>query len=457
MIGWQQTSSRSCCHRYRVNYQIIYTAKLAEGVFVEVQEKKKIHYGWMITLGGFFAEAIMMIAIQLVPLQLNSIATDLGLSNTSASLIISVYGLTSGLAALVWGFLADHIGVRKAITAAACTVGVFAVLFGVAADSLVKAIIFYGIVGVGAAGVFTATISKLVGAWFYPDKRGRAMSLITPGSVIFGMILGASIPSISAALGWHQTSVMMGCIALILAVLVFLIIRNDPKEMGLEPIGTQTVETEPKVKNKAQRWRIFQLRITWHLGIMYIFWQMGYLVISGFMAKAFIEAGAGPAAAGLAVSTYSLGQLVGQQIWGPLSDRIERKYVVAIAGTIWALCAIGFFVSYGNVPFMFAMIVLMGIGLGMVPVIMAMFSDYFPPEFRGSGAGTVATIGMVGRTLGPILGGLVADAMGILSGAFIFAACSMIISMIITLTLPKHDKKEVSADSETTLDGVALE
>jgi len=412
-----------------------------------MQGKAKIHYGWMITLGGFFAEAIMMLAIQLVPLQLNSIATDLGLSNTSASLIISVYGLTSGLAAFVWGFLADHIGVRKAITAAACVIGVFTIIFGVATDNLVKAIIFYGIVGVGAAGVFTSTISKLVGAWFYPDKRGRAMSLITPGSVIFGMILGATIPSVSAALGWHQTSVMMGCIALILAVLVFLIIRDDPAEKGLEPIGTPTVETEPKVKDKSQRWRIFQLPITWHLGIMYIFWQMGYLVISGFMAKAFIEAGAGPAAAGLAVSTYSLGQLIGQQIWGPLSDRVERKFVVAIAGTLWALCAIGFFMAYGTVPLMFVMIVLMGIGLGMVPVIMAMFSDYFPPEFRGSGAGTIATMGMVGRTLGPIFGGLVADAMGILSGAFIFAACSMLVSAAITLTLPKHDKKEMSVES----------
>ena len=404
---------------------------------------RKTHYGWIIVLGGFLAHAIMMIAIQLVPLQLAPISESLSLSNTEASYMISVYGATSGLAAFFWGILADKIGVRKTITMAGATVGVFAILFGLAADSLVKAVIFYGIVGIGAAGVFNATSSKLIGAWFYPDKRGRALSLMTPGAVIFGMLLGAVIPAVSDALGWRQTTVMMGCIALVLAGLMFAIIRNKPADKGLEPIGTPVEEVvESHEDSRSKTLRVFKLPITWHLGSMYIFWQAGYLVISGFLAKSFIEAGATPALAGLAVSTYSLGQLVGQQIFGPLSDRFPRKYVVAFAAAFWALGALAFFFLFSkSIPAMFVIIACMGVGLGMVPVITAMMSDYYPSDLRGTGAGTISTLGMVGRTIGPILGGMVADSLGMLSGAFLFAACMMGISMLITLTLPKCENK----------------
>ena len=402
----------------------------------------KFHYGWLIVVGGLCCTAAMMFAIQLVPLQLGFISESLNLDNTSSSFIISVYGFTSGGAAFIWGFLADRFGPRKISAFAALIIGVFSICFGFLTDSFIKAVVFYGIVGFGAAGVFNATLSKIVGAWFYPDKRGRAMSLITPGSVIMGMVLGATIPSISSALGWQQTSVCMGLVVVILAALIFIILRDSPKDKNLEPIGTPAIETaEPPVKGRYLR--IFAMPITWHLGIMYIFWQAGYLVISGFMAMSMIDAGAAAAVAGLAVSTYSLGQLIGQQIWGPLSDRFQRKHIVACAAALWSLCAIGFFFFYGNVVLMFAMVVLMGLGLGMVPVISAMMADYYPAGLRGSGSGVICTLGMIGRTVGPVLGGIVADAIGSLGGAFLFAAVMMLISMAITLTLPKPVAKAI--------------
>lgn len=413
--------------------------------------RKKLHYGWIIVIGGLCCTAAMMFAIQLVPLQLSFISESLQLDNASSSLIISVYGFTSGGAAIIWGFVADRFGARFASTAAALVIGAFSIAFGFAADSFLKAVVLYGIVGFGAAGVFNATLSKIVGAWFYPDKRGRAMSLITPGSVIMGMILGAVIPSVSLALGWQLTSVAMGAIVVILAALIFIILRDSPADKGLAPIGTPVIEVETPKEEHGKSLRIFMMPITWHLGIMYIFWQAGYLVISGFMAKSMADAGAAAAVAGLTVSTYSFGQLIGQQIWGPLSDRFQRKHMVACAAALWSACAIGFFIFYGNITMMFVMVVAMGFGLGMVPVISAMMSDYYPPDLRGRGSGIICTLGLVGRTLGPIAGGIVADATGSLGSAFLLAAGMMIVSLIITLTLPKPIAKPVNASDEPAL------
>lgn len=416
---------------------------------------KAPHYGWLIVVGGLCCTAAMMFAIQLVPLQLGFIADTLKLDNASSSLIISVYGFTSGAAAFFWGFLADRFGPRKVSAFAALIIGVFSIFFGLMADSYVKAIILYGIVGFGAAGVFNATLSKLVGAWFFPDKRGRAMSLITPGSVIMGMLLGATIPTISSTFGWQQTSVGMGAIVVVFSGLILAILRDSPKEKNLEPIGTPAIEiAEPS--DKKHYLRIFKMPITWHLGIMYIFWQAGYLVISGFLSKSILDAGGAAAIAGLTVSVYSLGQLVGQQIWGPLSDRFQRKHIVACSASLWSLCAIGFFLSYGNITIMFAMVVLMGIGLGMVPVISAMMADYYPAGLRGSGSGVICTLGMIGRTVGPVLGGVAADAIGSLGGAFLFAAIMMLISTVLTLTLPRPIAKTIDSHNSTSRENEAI-
>lgn len=100
---------------------------------------------------------------------------------------------------------------------------------------------------------------------------------------------------------------------------------------------------------------------------------------------------------------------------------------------------------------MFVMVVAMGLGLGMVPVISAMMSDYYPPDLRGRGSGIICTLGLVGRTLGPIAGGIVADATGSLGSAFLLAAGMMIVSLIITLTLPKPIAKPVNASDEPAL------
>lgn len=407
--------------------------------------------GWLIIVGGLLATAAMMIAIQLVPLQLGFISESLHLDNSSASLIISTYGLTSGVSAFIWGFVADRFGVRRAMTTAGLVIGVFAIIFGLAADNFVKALIFYGIVGIGAAGVFNSTLSKLVGAWFYPDMRGRAMSLITPGSVLTGMLLGAMVPSLSKALGWHETSVMLGVIAVVFSLVIFAIVRDKPSERDMQPIGTPVDEHVEAAASESHPLRqVLAMPITWHMGIMYILWQGGYLVVSGFMAKALIDAGAGVEVAGLAVSCYSLGQLVGQQIWGPLSDRFPRKRIIAISGAIWAACAAGIAFAYGNVAAMFALIVVMGVGLGMIPVISAMFADHYPAGLRGTGAGTQCTLGAVGRTVGPVLGGMTAEAAGSLSGAFLFASGAMVLSMVITLTLPLPKGSKLPDSMEET-------
>lgn len=411
-------------------------------------KKSVMHYGWAVVFGGLLTQIVLMCGVQFVPIQMAQIAKGLELTNTQAGSIMSIFGLFYAGCSFLWGYAADKFGARIAVSSAGVILGIGVILFGLTVDSLTKALILIAMVGIGAAGVYSATIPKLIGAWFHPSKRGRAMSLITPGGVLTGATLGIVLPRLSNAYGWQSASMILGVVALVCSVAVYVIVKNNPREKNLTPYGSDegvVVETIAPEETKGQFAKVLKMKITWHIGIMFIFWQVAFMVGTAFLAKSFVGGGATAIQAGLAVTVYNLCQLVGQQIWGPLSDKLERKTVISMAAVWWVFFTAGFVLLYGGtVTTMYIMVGLMGIGMGMVPVILATFSDYFPREVRGTGAGTVSTMGLVGRFFGPMVAGMVADATGTLAGAFGVGAAAMLIAAIIAFTLPNLKNKDGS-------------
>ncbi len=404
-------------------------------------ENKGFHYGWMVVFGGFLTQIILLITIQTLPLVLVQIEESLKISHAAAGTITSFFGLCYAGFSFFWGFLADKIGARKTLTIAGLLTSIMLIVFGSAADSLGKAIFLYSVVGFGSAGIFSATIPKLIGEWFHPSKRGRAMSLITPGGVLTGAALGIVVPILSTANGWENTFRILGVAALIVTVLVLAIVRNSPIEKGLLPVGApegEAIKSAGSQQAKGGFLQVLKLKITWHLGSMYIFWQLAYMASMVFLAASMVKGlGFTPKQAGLAITIYNIFQLIGQQIWGPLSDRLERKTVIALAGIWWSVFTMVYVATFGQpLTTTYIIVAIMGIGMGIVPVILATFSDYYSAEVRGTGSGVISTLAIIGRFFGPMIAGYIADASGNLTSAFVFAAIMMVVASIISFTLP---------------------
>lgn len=403
------------------------------------QSKNSLHYGWIVVFGGFLTQIILMCGVQFVPILMAPIKETLSLSNTSAGTIVSVFGLCYAGCSFIWGFLADKAGARTSVSLAGLVLGIGVMLFGLFADSFIKAVIIIALVGFGAAGVYSATIPKLIGAWFHPSKRGRAMSTITAGGVLTGATFGIVLPRLANAFGWQTAALILGGLAVVCTIVIYLAVRNKPSEKGLIAYGTpegEVVKTAPVVKD-AKFIDVLKMKITWHVSSMFIFWQVAFMTATAFVAVSFVNAGFTAVQGGLAVTIYNLCQLIGQQIWGPLSDKMERKSVIAISALWWTVATIGYmFVYGGSLNIMYLFIGLMGVGMGMVPVILASFSDYFPTEIGGSGAGVVSTMGLVGRFFGPMIAGFAADVTGSITGAFGVGAVAMLLAAIIAFTLP---------------------
>jgi len=234
--------------------------------------KKKIHYGWIVAIGGFLTQAILLIGTSTLPLVLTAFERSLGISNAGAGLVISVYGLFYVIGAPVWGVIVDRIGLRKALTSSSllASVGVFSMG---ATSSLSTCLIIYALIGFGSAALITL-IPKITGLWFDMRKKGVASSFITSGGVVSASILGVLVPLLTISYNWRAPFYAFGSISLFFSIIIYAIVRNNPHEKGLALLGakqkaaeTLMADQEDKVKAKD----VIQMGVTWHFAAFYIF------------------------------------------------------------------------------------------------------------------------------------------------------------------------------------------
>ncbi|HBK4766967.1 TPA: multidrug efflux MFS transporter [Serratia liquefaciens] len=138
--------------------------------------------------------------------------------------------------------------------------------------------------------------------------------------------------------------------------------------------------------------------------------------------------------------TFLVSALV-SPLWGSLADRKGRKLMLLRASLGMAI-VIALQGMVTNVYQLFALRALMGLTSGYIPNAMALVASQVPRDKSGWALGTLSTGQISGVIAGPLLGGLMADHLG-LRVVFLVTAGLMFVSFLITLFLIKERRIEV--------------
>jgi len=144
---------------------------------------------------------------------------------------------------------------------------------------------------------------------------------------------------------------------------------------------------------------------------------------------------------GLVFSGTLLVSALVSPLWGSLADRKGRKLMLLRASLGMAI-VIALQGMVTNVYQLFALRALMGLTSGYIPNAMALVASQVPRDKSGWALGTLSTGQISGVIAGPLLGGLMADHLG-LRVVFYVTAGLMFVSFLITLFLIKERRIEV--------------
>ncbi|HDR2472997.1 TPA: multidrug efflux MFS transporter [Enterobacter soli] len=149
---------------------------------------------------------------------------------------------------------------------------------------------------------------------------------------------------------------------------------------------------------------------------------------------------------GLVFSVTFLVSAIVSPMWGSLADRKGRKLMLLRASLGMAV-AILLQAFATNVWQLFVLRALMGLTSGYIPNAMALVASQVPRERSGWALSTLSTAQISGVIGGPLMGGLLADNVG-LRAVFFITAALLVISFLVTLFLIKEGGRPVVSKSE---------
>ncbi len=274
------------------------------------------------------------------------VATDLmrAFSITAAELgnLAAIYPYVFAAMALVAGSLAETLGPRWTIALGSATMGIGAVLFGMAPTFDIA---FAGrlLVGLGASVLLIAWLS-LASAWFRPDEFATVSGWTQTVGNAGALVAASPLALLVEALGWRHTFTLIGALTLLLAAAAAGLIRDRPEAMGLPPVNpaesaraapalAEVLRGVPGVIANRRTWPpilaaggVYTTLITF-LGL----WGIPYLTqVYGLQRVN----------AATVVSMLAVGMGVGAPLVGWLSDRwlgLRRLPMVAFSA-IYAVC-----------------------------------------------------------------------------------------------------------------------
>lgn len=146
--------------------------------------------------------------------------------------------------------------------------------------------------------------------------------------------------------------------------------------------------------------------------------------------------------AGLAVSLSALTSALIAPVWGRLADRYGRKPMMVRASLVMTF-TMGGLAFVPNVFWLLVLRILNGLFSGYVPNSTALIASQAPKNHSGYALGTLATGVIGGSLVGPLLGGVLAEILGIRQ-VFLLVGFILLICNLMTVFFVKEDFQPVT-------------
>jgi sugar phosphate permease len=392
----------------------------------------KVHWAWVV-LGSSFITLFVTYSIRIgaYSVLLPEMIREFGITKAEAGMIKSAFSVTYLLFAPFMGWLTDRIGGRKVISLFCFFLGGGTFLMGTA-KSLPISVIYYCLVGIGAAGTWVPIVT-LIQNWFGERKRGFALGILSPSYGIGFGLMGVILPVVVSEYHWRLAWFSLGLAGLLLVVLNGMLLRDHPGKMALSPWGEYENGGSEEITSSLQRMGYFGVlkrSSFWIIGLSYFFISYGtYTLVDFVVTYGVMELNIAYSLASLFITVIALSGVIGGVLLMTLSDIIGRKKSLVIIQSLAAMSIVFIVVAGDRVPFLMVGLGWFGFLYGAIwPMYGACARDFFPKEMTGAVFGGMTIFYGLGTMISPVLTGHLADITGTFRWSFGLGASTALIA-----------------------------
>jgi DHA1 family tetracycline resistance protein-like MFS transporter len=190
---------------------------------------------------------------------------------------------------------------------------------------------------------------------------------------------------------------------------------------------------------------------------------IGFSMLLPLMPYFVTHFGMSPLVVGILMSTFSLCQLISGPVWGNISDRVGRKWVLIVSqigATIgWAALAfapnIATLLIVPPIVVVFIARIVEGISGGNIGITQAYVADLCEPKDRSRAFGLIGATFAMGMIFGPAGGSILFDRFGF-SAPFLAAAGLQLITLLLTIVLLPESRSKNEDEERVRLRDIML-
>jgi MFS family permease len=417
------------------------TANFSDITVVQRRTLTAAALGWM--LDAFDA--------MLYALVLTHIMHELNMSKTTSGFLATLTLLASGIGGILFGFIADRIGRKRALMLSILTYSICSFASGLSTSILMLAI-FRFLLGLGMGGEWN-TGATLVAETWPTELRAKAIAIVQSSWAI-----GYALAALVAGVVLHFANWRMVFFVGIVPALVTLWIQHRVPESEMWQEHHRLAQESARVAEAQQRFehhsfaRIFQppyVRSTFALLLanffgMFAWWGL-FTWLPPYLSLPVEQGGRGFGVMGstmLLVVLNLFGMFPGYASFGWVADRLGRRrsYVLytliaailvplyALARAPWLILVLGTATAFFGTGFFS--------GSGIIG------SEIFPTSVRARALGFTYNGARTMSSIAPYVIGRVGQSRG-LGWAFYLCGASFLLSMLAATQLPETKGKQL--------------
>lgn len=329
--------------------------------------------------------------------------TDFQLDATALGNLSAFYFYSYVAMQVPTGLLADHWGPRRLLASGASIAGLGTLLFAMAPDALwanLGRLLIGGSVAVAFVGML-----KLAGHWLPPKQYSLASGMALFCGVVGAVFAGVPLRLLVDAFGWRPVMLVSAAVAFIVALAIWLLVRDDPTERGYasHAIALDGATTQQGKGVMAGIRAVLGYRNTWLLYFIPGAGVGSVLTFAGLWGVPFLTThyGLEKTSAAAICSTLLVSWAIGGPVFGWLSDHLGHRKPLYLLGCVVQLTGWCVVILVPGLPVWLLLLLLIVVGFftGNMIIGFAFARESAPASLAGTASGLVN----MGVMIGPML------------------------------------------------------